>query len=180
MMSLYVAVIFIVEVFLFAVIAVVAYFLFNGLLFVPWVSTSRELTGEMLRLAEVKPGDMVVDFGSGDGAIVIEAAKSFGAKGYGIERLSLLVWWSRWLAKRAGVSHKVKFEGGDMFAKIPPPADVITSYLFPEINKKLEPILLKHYASGTRVVARVFSFSGLKHIKSQDVGSDTIHLYEIP
>jgi hypothetical protein len=180
MMTIYIYAIFVLMMMLTGIIIIVGYFLFNGIISVPWVRTPRKLTDEMLKLANLKSGERVVDFGSGDGSIVIEAVKNFGAVGYGIERLSLLVWWSRWLASRNGVSDRTTFVRGNMFKQAPPEADVITSYLFSDVNIKLEPMLIEHYPSGTRVVARVFSFPGLKHIRSLNVGSDTIHLYEIP
>ncbi len=180
MITIYLYGLFFLMIVLMGIIGMVAYFLFNGIVSVPWVRTPTRHTSEMLTLAKLKPGERVIDFGAGDGTIIIQAVKEFGAIGYGIERLSLLVWWSRWLAKLNGVSDRTTFVKGDMFAQTPPAADVITSYLFSEINIKLEPMLIKHYPSGTRVVARVFSFPGLKHIKSQTIDSDTIHLYEIP
>jgi len=180
MEALLILLILIAQIGLIVVLITIGYFLFNGVFGVPWVRTRASLTDEMLRLAELQPGEKVVDFGSGDGAMVIQAARDHGAYGYGIERLRLLVWLSRYLARRYGVEDRTEFVHGDMFKEKPPQADVVMSYLFKEVNERLEPILLEHYPSGTRVVARTFSFPGLKHVTSKTIQSETIHLYETP
>lgn len=147
---------------------------------VPWVRTPRWKTRRMFELAGLKTGERVVDFGSGDGSTVIDAARDFGAKGQGIEMQRLLFWLSRARARTLGLSGRVKFVRGDIFGEPMPDADVIFSYLFPKVNARLEPILRNRYPSGTRVVSRTFSFPTLPLVASEKIGAETIYLYRIP
>ena len=119
---------------------------------VPFVVTPDNVTREMLRLADVKPGDFVIDLGSGDGRIVIVAAKHFGARGLGVEIVPDLVEQSRVNARRAGVADRVEFRVEDLFATDLSRATVITMYLLPEVNLKLRPKLLA-LKPGTRIVS---------------------------
>ncbi|NBS41891.1 methyltransferase domain-containing protein [bacterium] len=147
---------------------------------VPWVRTPRWKTRKMFALAGLKPGERVVDLGSGDGSTVIDAARDFGASGTGIETQFALVAISRLRARLAGVSDRAAFVRGDLFACPMPDADVVFSYLFPELNVKLEPLLKNRYPSGTRVVSRTFSFPTLPLVASETIGSETIYLYQVP
>jgi len=168
-----------IEVLLLALLLLVAYFCINGILTVPWVRTRRQLVDVMFDMAKVKKGETIVDFGSGDGSIVIEMTE-MGAIGIGIERLKPLVWLSRFKAKRKGLSNKARFIQGDIFKTKPPEADVIFLYLFTEFNARLEPIFLKHYPSGTRIVSRDFTFPNLPLIKTKNVKGTKLHFYKIP
>ena len=166
-----------VQILLFVIILLVMYFLFFGIFSVPYVRTSTKKGRAMLELAGLQKGERVVDFGSGDGALVFEASK-MGASGTGVEARLPLVIWSRFRKRLGG--HNAVFHHGDMFKVTPPEADVITSYLFTRVNEKLEPILKKHYPSGTRVVSRVFRFPNLPLEKEIEVGGDVIRLYRLP
>jgi SAM-dependent methyltransferase len=119
---------------------------------VPFVVTPDNVTIEMLRLADVKPGDYVIDLGSGDGRIVIVAAKRFGARGLGVEIVPSLVEKSRDNARRAGVADRAEFREQDLFATDLSKATVITMYLLPEVNLQLRPKLLA-LKPGTRIVS---------------------------
>jgi SAM-dependent methyltransferase len=119
---------------------------------VPFVVTPDHVTRAMLELAEVKPGDFVIDLGSGDGRIVIVAAKQFGARGLGVEIVPELVEKSRENAKKAGVADRVEFRLQDLFATDLSQASVITMYLLPDVNLLLKPRLLK-LQPGTRIVS---------------------------
>jgi hypothetical protein len=119
---------------------------------VPFVPTSDEVTVAMLKLAGVGPGDHVIDLGSGDGRIVITAARQFGASGLGVEIVPDLVAKSVENAKRAGVEAKVKFVEQDLFKANLADATVVTLYLMPDVNLKLRPSLLELKA-GTRIVS---------------------------
>ena len=119
---------------------------------VPFVVTPDNVTREMLRLADVKPGDFVIDLGSGDGRIVIVAARQFGARGLGVEIVPELVEQSRDNARRAGVADRVEFRVQDLFATDLSKATVITMYLLPEVNLQLRPRLLV-LKPGTRIVS---------------------------
>jgi hypothetical protein len=122
---------------------------------VPFVVTPDNVTLAMLQLAKVTPEDYVIDLGSGDGRIVILAARRFGARGLGIEIVDDLVETSRANARNAGVSGRVSFRSQDLFKTDLSPASVITLYLLPEVNMQLRPRLLQ-LRPGTRVVSHDF------------------------
>jgi SAM-dependent methyltransferase len=119
---------------------------------VPFISTPDHVTLAMLELAGVGPKDMVIDLGSGDGRIVITAARRFGARGLGVEIVPDLVRRSRENARRAGVADRVEFRQQDLFDTDLSPATVITMYLLPEVNLKLRP-RLQTLRPGTRIVS---------------------------
>jgi SAM-dependent methyltransferase len=119
---------------------------------VPFVVTPDEVVERMLRIAEVGPGDRLIDLGSGDGRIVIRAAQKFGARATGIEIDPSLIARSNANAQAAGVSDRVNFLAQDLFDADLSGASVITMYLLPEFNLKLRPRLLA-LAPGTRIVS---------------------------
>jgi SAM-dependent methyltransferase len=119
---------------------------------VPFITTPDNVTLEMLNAATVAAGDYVIDLGSGDGRIVITAAKRFGARGLGVEIVPDLIRQSRDNAQKAGVADKVEFREQDLFVTDLAPASVVTMYLLPEFNLKLRPVLLK-LKPGTRIVS---------------------------
>lgn len=119
---------------------------------VPFVTTPDNVTLALLRLAGVGPRDHVIDLGSGDGRIVITAARRFGATGLGVEIVPELVQRSRDAAARAGVAGRVQFREQDLFTTELSPAQVITMYLLPDVNLQLRPRLLE-LAPGTRIVS---------------------------
>lgn len=119
---------------------------------VPFVVTPDAVTLAMLELAGVGPQDRLIDLGSGDGRIVIDAAKRFGARGLGVEIVPDLVLRSRAAAARAGVADRVRFEQQDLFDTDLAQASVITMYLLQEVNLQLRPRLLA-LAPGTRIVS---------------------------
>lgn len=120
-----------------------------------WVPTSDAVADAMLKMANVKPGDLVYDLGSGDGKIAIAAAKNFGATAVGIEYNKDMAELATRNAARAGVSDKVKIINGDIFVEDFSKANVLTMYLLPDLNLKLRPTILK-MAPGTRVVTNSF------------------------
>ena len=119
---------------------------------VPFVVTPDNVTLEMLKLADVKPGEHVIDLGSGDGRIVIVAARRFGATGLGVEIVPELVDKSRDNARRAGVADRVEFRVEDLYTTDLSRANVITMYLLPEVNLQLRP-RLRALKPGTRIVS---------------------------
>jgi cyclopropane fatty-acyl-phospholipid synthase-like methyltransferase len=114
----------------------------------------------MLELAEVKSGDVVYDLGSGDGRIVIRAAKKYGARGVGVEMDSELIKLSREKAQEEGVSHLVEFRAEDALKVDVSPATVVTLYMLPWFNAKLRPLLQQELKPGARVVAHDFDIEG--------------------
>lgn len=120
---------------------------------VPDVRTPPEVVVEILRLARVGPGDTVYDLGSGDGRIVIEAAKRFGAKGLGVDIDPRLVKLARANAKRDGVESLASFEIQDLFETDLRGVNVVTMYLLPEVNLQLLPRLIAQLKPGARIVS---------------------------
>lgn len=119
----------------------------------PFVVTPPEVVDRMLQLAAPKKGERLVDLGSGDGRIVIEAAKRYGAPGLGVDIDPKLVERARENARRAGVEPLAKFEVRDLFETDLRGARVITLYLLPEVNRQLVPRLWEQLAPGARVVS---------------------------
>ena len=118
---------------------------------VPYVQTPMEIVERMLRMAEVKKDDYVIDLGSGDGRIIIEAAKR-GARGLGVDLDPNLVKHATENARQAGVGDRVRFEVRDIFETDLSGATVVAFYLLPDFNAKLLPRLLK-LKPGTRIVS---------------------------
>jgi SAM-dependent methyltransferase len=118
---------------------------------VPYVQTPSEIVERMLRMAEVGSGDTIIDLGSGDGRIVIEAAKR-GARGLGVDLDPTLVRLATENARKAGVADRARFETRDIFETDLSGASVIAFYLLPDFNAKLMPKLLA-LKPGTRIVS---------------------------
>lgn len=119
---------------------------------VPYVTTPQPVVDAMLQMAQVRASDFVLDLGSGDGRIVITAAKEKGARGLGVEIDPRLVTLSNEKAKEAGVADRARFVEQDLFETDLTQASVITMYLLPDVNLKLRPSLLK-LKPGTRIVS---------------------------
>ncbi len=147
---------------------------------VPFVTSSREVVTRMLEIAEVKPGDVVYDLGSGDGRIVIAAARRYGARGIGIEIDPYRVYQAREKAERAGVTDRVTFREQDLFEADFSDATVVTLYLLPGINRKLRPLLFEQLEPGTRVVSHNFEMGGWAPDSTEQVGRSDVHRWTIP
>jgi hypothetical protein len=120
---------------------------------VPYIPTPANVVDAMLSIAEVGPQDFLVDLGSGDGRIVIAAAKRYGARALGIDYDRTLIDKSRESAAREGVSDRTAFLFQDIFASDFRDATVVTMYLLPEVNLALRPRLLFDLRPGTRIVS---------------------------
>lgn len=147
---------------------------------VPFVPTRPELVEQMLRLAQVKPGDTVYDLGCGDGRIVIMAAQKFGARGVGVDIDPQRIKEANENARKAGVANRVKFIQADLFEADIHPATVVTLYLLPDVNMRLRPKLLKDLAPGTRVVSHSFTMGDWKADKESDVEGSRLYLWKVP
>lgn len=119
----------------------------------PYVPTPEAVVKRMLELADVKPGETVIDLGSGDGRLVITAALKYGARGFGVDLDPRLVERSNDAAARAGVADRVKFLRQDLFDTDFRQADVLTLYLLPDVNLALRSKILADLKPGTRVVS---------------------------
>jgi SAM-dependent methyltransferase len=143
-----------------------------------WVPTPDETIAAMLDMAKVTPNDFVIDLGSGDGRIVIAAAKR-GARALGIEYNPDMVELSRSNAQKEGVADKATFEHGDIFEKDFGQATVITMYLLPDLNMKLRPKILE-MKPGTRVVTNSFTMDDWEPDQSMSAGDRTAYFWIVP
>jgi hypothetical protein len=119
---------------------------------VVYVPTPQVVVDSMLTMAKVSANDYIIDLGSGDGRIVITAAKKFGARGFGVDLDEVLLKRANDAAKREGVAERAQFVEQNLFETDLSKATVITTYLLPEMNEKLRPKILS-LKPGTRVVA---------------------------
>ena len=124
---------------------------------IPFVPTPIEVVDRMLELAEVKKGDIIYDLGSGDGRIVIRAAKKYGTRGIGIEMDPTLIDTAKKNAQAEGVSHLVEFRVEDALKTDISPATVVTLYMLPWFNEAMRPNFQKYLKPGSRIVAHDFS-----------------------
>jgi len=139
---------------------------------VPYVPTPQVVVERMLEIAKVGAHDYLIDLGSGDGRIVITAAKKFGARGFGVDLNPVRIQEASDNARKAGVTDKVAFYQRDLFETDLDSATVITMYLLPQVNLELRPKLLKLKA-GTRLVSHDFDMGDWKPdthltVKSKD------------
>lgn len=144
----------------------------------PYLPSTSVAVDEMLRLANVGPRDLVADLGSGDGRMVISAARDYGARGLGIELDPKLVEESQANARQAGVEGRVTFRQGDVLLADYRDATVVTLYLLPNLVEKLKPRLLE-MKPGTRIVAHDYGFSDWKPDR-RIIISKTYLLYVVP
>jgi len=128
----------------------------------PYVATPQMVVDEMLRLVSVGKNDVVYDLGSGDGPIVIAAARTYGARGVGFELDAGLVSQSTENARGAGVAHLVEFRHQDVVTVDLSPATVVTIYLSREANLKLRPALQTQLRAGARVVTHDYDMGDWK------------------
>jgi precorrin-6B methylase 2 len=127
---------------------------------VPFITTPEEVVERMLELAGTRADDLVVDLGSGDGRIVIMAARKFGARGLGIELDQRLVDKSRHNARAAGVADRVSFVQGDVLTADISKASVVTVYLLPGLIGQLQQRFTGELRPGTRIVSHAFGMAG--------------------
>ncbi|HZR03705.1 MAG TPA: class I SAM-dependent methyltransferase [Burkholderiales bacterium] len=147
---------------------------------VPYVPTTPEVVAEMLRLGQVDKNDLVYDLGSGDGRIVITAAKKYGARGVGVDIDPNRVREAKENAQKEGVTDKVKFVQQDLFNTDLHDATVVTLYLLPSVNMKLRPKLLSELKPGTKVVSHNYDMGDWKPDQTVQLGSHTIYVWTVP
>jgi SAM-dependent methyltransferase len=145
-----------------------------------FVTTPPRVVKEMLKLAGVTNTDIVYDLGSGDGRIVIAAAKDFGAKGVGIDIDSKLIAEGRENARKAGVSERVTFVEHDVLKADISRATVITLYMLPTMNAQLLPKFYKELQPGTRVVSHRFLIGDWKPDMTLKAHETMIYLWVMP
>lgn len=151
----------------------------------PYVATPPDVVEEMLKLAEVRERDVVYDLGSGDGRIVISAARNYGARGIGFELDPELVRRARNDARQTGVEHLVEFYAQDVMTVDLAPATVVTIYLSRDANLKLRPRLLSMLRPGSRVVSHDYDMGDwrpARYLRFRDDagGEHSLFLWRIP
>ena len=145
-----------------------------------WEPSADEVVTAMLKMAKVKKGDIVYDLGCGDGRIVIQAAKQFGVHGVGIDIDPKRIDESNANAQKAGVSNLVKFVEADLFESDIREATVVMLFLWPSVNLKLRPKLLKELKPGTRVVSHSHDMGEWVPDEKQVVNGARLFLWTIP
>ncbi|MGH8623063.1 MAG: SAM-dependent methyltransferase [Burkholderiales bacterium] len=156
---------------------------------VPYVPTPQAVVERMLEIAKVGRHDYLIDLGSGDGRIVVTAARKYGTRGFGVDLNPERIRESNENARRAGVTEKVAFYQRDLFETSLADATVITMYLLPQVNIELRPKLLE-LRPGTRLVSHDFDMGDWKpdtylKVDAKDKyggsgGSSEIYLWIVP
>jgi len=145
---------------------------------VPYEPSSGDVVEVMLKIAEVGKNDLVYDLGCGDGRIVIAAAQKTGARGVGIDLDPKRIQESLENARKAKVTRRVQFFQQDLFRTEIDQATVVMLYLYPEVNLKLRPKLLRELKPGTRVVSHSHDRRPDQTITAP--GGHAIHFWVIP
>ncbi len=148
---------------------------------VGYAATPSAAIDAMLKLAAVTATDVVYDLGSGDGRIVIAAAKIYGARGVGVELDPTLVAASRQAAIDQGVADRVSFLQGDLFTTDISPASVVTLYLWPSVNRRLETKLGFELKPGARIVSNSFGIGNWRPDRTvRGVAGSDLLLWTVP
>lgn len=146
---------------------------------VPYVPTPAPVVDAMLDMAEIGPDDYLIDLGSGDGRIVIAAARR-GARGLGVDIDPVRVAEAANAARFAGVEGRAVFRRQDLFATPIREADVIAIYLLPDVNLRLRPRLLTELRPGTRIVSHAFAMGDWRPDAHRDVDGRNAYLWIVP
>jgi ribosomal protein L11 methylase PrmA len=145
-----------------------------------FVPTPHEVVEDMLRLANVRKGDILYDLGSGDGRIAIAAAKKYGVRAVGIDIDPERIREATENARKAGVSNLVEFRQEDLFKADFREATVITLYLLPDLNVKLRARLWEEMKPGTRIVSHQFDMGTWKPEKRLESNGRVVYFWTIP
>jgi len=157
----------------------------------PYVPSPQSVVADMLKLADIGPKDFVIDLGSGDGRIVLTAAKVFGASGFGVEIKDELVKLSNEAAKKEGVADRVKFIKANLFKTDISQATVLTMYLLPNTVNMLKDKLLTELKPGAKVLSHDYPLTGWipekyvqmdleDKVQISGVTTTLIYLYMVP
>ena len=149
----------------------------------PYVPTPPEVVERMLEMAAVNSDDTVYDLGSGDGRIIIAAARKFGARAVGVELDEDLAKQTEGRVRELNIHNRVRVVQGNLLEVDLSPASVVTVYLLTSSNMKLRPRLEQSLKPGSRVVSHDFEIMGWTPVKTESVGgqgrSHTIYLYQV-
>jgi ribosomal protein L11 methylase PrmA len=145
-----------------------------------YVPTPQDVVEDMLRLADVRKGDVLYDLGSGDGRIAVTAAKKYGVRAVGIDIDPERIAEATRNARRSGVAKLVSFRQQDLFKADFREATVVTLYLLPDLNLKLRPQLFAQLRPGTRIVSHQFDMGDWKPEKTLETNGRTVYFWVIP
>jgi len=149
----------------------------------PYYPTPESVVMKMLELGDLKPGEKMFDLGSGDGRIVIAAARKFHADAVGVELDKELCRQSLERIRKLGLEKTAQIVNGDILKQDYSSGDLVTVYLLPNSNDKVQPLLERQLKKGARVVAHDFEFKGWTPLKVEDIQDDgegrshTLYLY---
>jgi SAM-dependent methyltransferase len=144
-----------------------------------YVPTPQEVVDRMLEMADVKAGDYMIDFGCGDGRMVVTAAKK-GARGYGVDINPVRIKEANENAKKAGVTDKVEFKIANLFEEDLSKADVMAMYLLTDINIRLRPKILSDMKPGTRIVSHAFDMGDWEPDQRDTVSGKNVFFWVVP
>ncbi len=142
----------------------------------PWVPTPYKTIKKMLEMAEVRPGEILYDLGSGDGRVIIEAARSFGARAVGIEIDPFRYLWTKARIFTTGLTGNVNVLFGNFFNIDISQADVVTIYLLQDTNVKLIDKFIRELRPGSRIVSNTFTLPGLKIINHDEKSNIFVYI----
>ncbi|MGB0756922.1 MAG: class I SAM-dependent methyltransferase [Patescibacteria group bacterium] len=142
----------------------------------PYVPSSMASVKHMLELADVKPDEVVLDMGSGDGRVLIEAVKDFNARGLGIEITPLLYIYSKFKVASKGMSDKIELRRENMYNSDISKADVVTMFLMQDTNQKLKEKLQNELKPGTRIVSHYFTFDDWQPVKTDEKYHNNLYI----
>jgi ribosomal protein L11 methylase PrmA len=145
-----------------------------------FVPTPQDVVDDMLRIANVRKGDVLYDLGSGDGRIAITAARKYGIKATGIDIDPQRIREANENAAKAGVTHLVQFRQENLFTADFKDATVITLYLLPDLNVKLRPKLWNELKPGTRIVSHQFEMGAWKPEKKLESNGRSVYFWTVP
>jgi hypothetical protein len=148
-----------------------------GMFGAPWVPTPIWVVDRMLKMADLKAGETLVDLGAGDGRIVIWAALRYKANAIGVEIDPLRCLWANFLIHLLGVRKRAKVQYASIYeTDLLPHADVVTAYLLQSTNQKLGNKLMRECRPSARIISRIFTFPKF-HLAGQDL-KRSIFLYK--
>lgn len=139
----------------------------------PYVPARRKAVEKMIEFADIKPGQKAVDIGSGDGRVVIALARA-GAIAYGYEINPLLVWWSRWQIKRAGLEKKAFVYVKNIWSQDFSEFDIVIIFGLPRIMKEMGQKLDRELKPGAKIISNAFHFPDWQPVKKEE----GVFLYE--
>jgi ribosomal protein L11 methylase PrmA len=145
-----------------------------------YVPTPQDVVEDMLRLVDVRKGDVLYDLGSGDGRIPVTAARRYGIRAVGIDIDPERIREAQENARKAGVTKLVEFRREDLFKADFKEATVVTLYLLPDLNVKLRPRLWAELKPGTRIVSHQFDMGDWKPEKKLEVNGRTVYFWTVP